>query len=297
MGPERNAAALALARELRRAGLSVEVGDGSFRLKKSFEAADRVARHIVILGEDEVRGGTLTVKTFQDDHQWKAFPQDLIHVLQMEELRPRTEGARRGNKTCERRIDRGEKRRGPEGGPRHGEQEGLDSTMREKASGHDRHLCDDYLQVEYKAFVHRCVHASIELNKAWMETYRINEWPRWDFSLEECTLTFSQGGKPRVICDMRAVGSVQGDFWEWSWGNKNLPDPCKDRLDGVRSFGEEKEWNKLTSLFLDNDEYLGWELASVTVHLLGGTAVYRCPDSEAPGSFTYLVILSSQFVV
>ena len=40
MGVERNPAALALARELRRAGLSVEVGDGTFRLKKSFEAAD-----------------------------------------------------------------------------------------------------------------------------------------------------------------------------------------------------------------------------------------------------------------
>src|ERR1700733_8047931 len=36
-----NAAALALARELRRAGLRVELGDGSFRLKKSFETADK----------------------------------------------------------------------------------------------------------------------------------------------------------------------------------------------------------------------------------------------------------------
>ena len=42
----------------------VEVGDGTFRLKKSFEAADRVARHIVILGEDELASGILTVKTF-----------------------------------------------------------------------------------------------------------------------------------------------------------------------------------------------------------------------------------------
>jgi lysyl-tRNA synthetase class II len=39
-----NAAALALARELRRAGLRVELGEGSFRLKKSFEAADKTAR-------------------------------------------------------------------------------------------------------------------------------------------------------------------------------------------------------------------------------------------------------------
>ena len=71
MGAERNAAALALARELRRAGLSVEVGDGTFRLKKSFEAADKVARHIVILGEEEVRDGMATVKTFATGEQVK----------------------------------------------------------------------------------------------------------------------------------------------------------------------------------------------------------------------------------
>jgi histidyl-tRNA synthetase len=71
MGIERNSAALALARELRRTGLTVEVGDGSFRLKKSFEAADRVARHIIILGEDELTSGILTVKTFATGEQIK----------------------------------------------------------------------------------------------------------------------------------------------------------------------------------------------------------------------------------
>ncbi|MEO6982628.1 MAG: histidine--tRNA ligase, partial [Edaphobacter sp.] len=39
IGLAQNVAALALAQELRRAGLAVEVGDGTFRLKKSFEAA------------------------------------------------------------------------------------------------------------------------------------------------------------------------------------------------------------------------------------------------------------------
>ena len=71
LGPERNPAALALARELRRAGLSVEVGDGSFRLKKSFETADRIARHIILLGEDELATNILTVKTFATGDQTK----------------------------------------------------------------------------------------------------------------------------------------------------------------------------------------------------------------------------------
>jgi histidyl-tRNA synthetase len=66
-----NAAALVLARELRHAGLWIELGEGSFRLKKSFEAADKTARQIVILGEDELKSGILTVKNFSTGIQTK----------------------------------------------------------------------------------------------------------------------------------------------------------------------------------------------------------------------------------
>jgi histidyl-tRNA synthetase len=81
MGLGQNAAAVALAQELRRAGLSVEVGDGTFRLKKSFEAADKLARRMVILGEDEAASGILTVKDFSAGEQTKVARADLADVL------------------------------------------------------------------------------------------------------------------------------------------------------------------------------------------------------------------------
>jgi histidyl-tRNA synthetase len=71
LGESMNAAALNLARELRHQGLWVELGEGSFRLKKSFEAADKTARQIVILGEDELKSGILTVKNFSTGTQTK----------------------------------------------------------------------------------------------------------------------------------------------------------------------------------------------------------------------------------
>jgi histidyl-tRNA synthetase len=76
-----NAAALALARELRHAGLHIELGEGSFRLKKSFEAADKTARAIVILGEDELQSGILTVKTFATGIQTKVPRAELANHL------------------------------------------------------------------------------------------------------------------------------------------------------------------------------------------------------------------------
>jgi histidyl-tRNA synthetase len=71
LGESVNPAALTLARELRGEGLCIELGDGSFRLKKSFEAADKTARRIIILGEDELQSGILTVKTFATGIQTK----------------------------------------------------------------------------------------------------------------------------------------------------------------------------------------------------------------------------------
>jgi histidyl-tRNA synthetase len=81
LGEALNADALSLARELRRQGLWIELGEGSFRLKKSFDAADKTARAIVILGEDELKSGILTVKNFSTGIQTKVPRADLAVFL------------------------------------------------------------------------------------------------------------------------------------------------------------------------------------------------------------------------
>ena len=76
-----NAAALELARELRRHGLRIELGDGAFRLKKSFEIGNKLARNIILLGEDEHASGILTVKNFATGEQTKILRDQLAHTL------------------------------------------------------------------------------------------------------------------------------------------------------------------------------------------------------------------------
>ncbi len=76
-----NAAALELARELRRQGLRIELGDGAFRLKKSFEIGNKLARNIILLGEDEQASGILTVKNFATGEQTKIPRGELAQAL------------------------------------------------------------------------------------------------------------------------------------------------------------------------------------------------------------------------
>ena len=70
LGAGMNGHALKLARELRRAGISADIGDETFRLKKSFENAEKAgARFIVIVGENEVAAEQFAVKDLASGQQ------------------------------------------------------------------------------------------------------------------------------------------------------------------------------------------------------------------------------------
>ena len=62
----------------------MELGDGSFRLKKSFEMGDKMARTIVLFGEDEAKSGVMTVKNFASGEQTKVARGELAEFLRRE---------------------------------------------------------------------------------------------------------------------------------------------------------------------------------------------------------------------
>jgi histidyl-tRNA synthetase len=70
LGEGMNREAARLARELRRQEVVAELGDESFRLKKSFEAAARVgAQYVLIVGENEVKSGMFALKNQETGEQ------------------------------------------------------------------------------------------------------------------------------------------------------------------------------------------------------------------------------------
>jgi histidyl-tRNA synthetase len=82
LGAGMNRHALKLARELRDAGLVIDVGDESFRLKKGFEAAEKMnARYVVIVGENEVKAESFAVKNIKKGEQVTVPRADLAAAL------------------------------------------------------------------------------------------------------------------------------------------------------------------------------------------------------------------------
>jgi histidyl-tRNA synthetase len=70
LGAGMNSEAARLARELRRHDLVVDLGDETFRLKKSFEAATKAgAKYILIVGENEVKADAFALKNLESGQQ------------------------------------------------------------------------------------------------------------------------------------------------------------------------------------------------------------------------------------
>jgi histidyl-tRNA synthetase len=80
-GMDREAARLA--RELRRHDVVVELGDESFRLKKSLEIASKIgARFALILGENEVKSGLFALKNLESGEQVSVPRGELAQAIQ-----------------------------------------------------------------------------------------------------------------------------------------------------------------------------------------------------------------------
>ena len=85
LGAGMNRHALKLARELRDQGLVIDIGDESFRLKKSFDAAEKTgARFAVIVGENEVSANEFAVKDLKSGEQVKVSRAELGGKLKLD---------------------------------------------------------------------------------------------------------------------------------------------------------------------------------------------------------------------
>jgi histidyl-tRNA synthetase len=83
LGAGMNAESARLARELRRHDLVVELGDESFRLKKSFETATKAgAKYILIVGENELKADAFALKNLATGEQVSVARGELARRIQ-----------------------------------------------------------------------------------------------------------------------------------------------------------------------------------------------------------------------
>lgn len=122
--------------------------------------------------------------------------------------------------------------------------------------------------------------------------WRFKKLPRWDFDHEERTLTFSEQSTPRLIADVRMVGSysTKSNSFQWSWVLYDHDEPMIEGVDELPAFGEVRGIERLTTNYWDCEIVEAWEMTGIAGYLLGCDAVYRAPFDDL-----YWFMLLSRF--
>jgi hypothetical protein len=147
---------------------------------------------------------------------------------------------------------------------------------------------------DFDAYRHRAVHRLMELNEECERNFRVGHWERWDYDLEAATLTFSDGGVPRIIAQIQAVGSTSNTSmtWLWGWANESLPPGVVARMQEVREYGRNENVAQLGESKLPDDEHLGWAMTAIAANIIGAKGAYRCPSERG---FLYFVFTDLAF--
>ena len=122
-----------------------------------------------------------------------------------------------------------------------------------------------------------------------MANYKLGEHKRFDWDQDTGSLVFSNDGVVAVVAKVQFVGSIstKSNTWLWSWANSTVQDNVKDQMHIVRDFGEKYGYEALSVDKWEADEVDGWEMTSITAHLLKAKGAYR---ASSENGFTYMVI-------
>lgn len=142
---------------------------------------------------------------------------------------------------------------------------------------------------KWKGFVITAHDYLSKRQKSLISKYKIGEYKRFDWDQENGTLVFSNDDGPVVIAKVQFVGSLstKTKTWVWSWANDTILDNVKDQIHKVREYGETNNYKLLKKDKWHGSESDGWDMTSVTCHLLKGKGAYR---TSAETGFTYMVI-------
>jgi hypothetical protein len=127
------------------------------------------------------------------------------------------------------------------------------------------------------------------------QQYILGNHNHWEMDQETGELVFSNDGVPAVKASIEFAGSISmnSGTWLWSWANFSVFVANRSRIEQVRTFGETQGFPHLTVPKWVATQSDGWEMASISTHLLDARGVYRMPSSTG---FSFLLLTDIWFV-
>ncbi len=115
-----------------------------------------------------------------------------------------------------------------------------------------------------------------EIQENFVDSYDLNSYTEWFYDEKTSLITFNKP-ESELNFEYIPIGSYSNETktWLWSWNNKELLHNNKLKTLLVKKFGEKHNFTELTEGYFGADEFIGWELTSITFNLIEAIGSYR----------------------
>lgn len=131
-------------------------------------------------------------------------------------------------------------------------------------------------KVNYKTFAKTCNKELQVLQDVFQKEHDLNRYDNWFYNQITGLLTFSTANE-ELNFKYFSVGSFleKENTWKWSWDNESIDENVKAQATIIREFGQQSNFEKLTTGYFECDEFEAWEFAAIAAKLTNGIGVYR----------------------
>lgn len=138
--------------------------------------------------------------------------------------------------------------------------------------------------IAYDEFAQSEINRLVPIQDKFKEEFNIDSYANWFYDDESEILRLYNSEDDEVFFRYIPIGtySLTKKTWMWSWFNNYLNETSKIRTLKIKQFGEENQFEKLTTGTFPSDEFDGWEFLAIAQKFLNGIGVYNinCDNFE-----------------
>ncbi|MDW8549213.1 hypothetical protein NG800_009845 [Epilithonimonas ginsengisoli] len=131
--------------------------------------------------------------------------------------------------------------------------------------------------IDYKEFAKAELNRVIPIQNRFKEEFDIDSYTNWFYDDESGILRLYNNDDDEIFFKYIPIGtfSLSQKTWMWSWLNNSLVVKSKIETLKIKQFGEENQFEKLTTGTFPSDEFDGWEFLAISQKVLNGIGVYK----------------------
>ncbi|SEW25185.1 hypothetical protein SAMN05421841_1839 [Chryseobacterium wanjuense] len=136
--------------------------------------------------------------------------------------------------------------------------------------------------MNYEEFSAEKCQSLLHIQEQFKEKINLDSYKNWFYDGESELLRLYNSDEDEIYFRYVPIGtfSLKLRTWMWSWFNTSSIEKSKSQLLAIKEFGVQNNYEKLKEGTFPADEFDGWELSAICLHLLNGIGVYKVNSGE-----------------